>query len=135
MSKLKGLRGSLGYAVSTIASGTRDYHYAAGLYSCFVDRQSDADILSASCSRGAQNQYPGQIDFYQRKQNALKAYTEWLPLRWNFTSTPEFNRLSDYAINRTFQFGESNLHCIRNAHPLQDIPVCFFLNLPRTLPN
>lgn len=55
---------------------------------------------------GAQNQYPGQVEFYQRKHNALKAYTEWMPIRWNFTSSPEQNRLNDYAINRTFQFGK-----------------------------
>lgn len=55
---------------------------------------------------GAQNQYPGQIEFYQRKHNALRAYTEWIPIRWNFTSHPEINALSDYAINRTFQFGK-----------------------------
>ena len=54
---------------------------------------------------GAQNQYPGEVEFYQRKHNALKAYTEWMPIRWNFTATPSINAYTDYAINRTLQFG------------------------------
>ena len=37
---------------------------------------------------------------------AVKAYTEWMPIRWNFTATPQINQASDYAINRTFTYGD-----------------------------
>ena len=58
-------------------------------------------------SDGAQNQYPGEVEYYARKLNALRAYTEWMPIRWNLTATPQINVPGIYAINRTFDFGKS----------------------------
>ena len=71
-----------------------------------IECQEYRDISMQVYADGAQNQYPGEIEFYQRKHNALKAYTEWMPIRWNFTARPSLNLYSDYAINRTFQFGK-----------------------------
>ena len=47
----------------------------------------------------------GEVEYFQRKHNAVQAYTEWMPIRWNFTATPSINTPQDYAINRTFEFG------------------------------
>jgi phosphodiesterase/alkaline phosphatase D-like protein len=66
----------------------------------------DHEFTNNVWTNGAQNQYPGEVEFYQRKHNAVRAYTEWMPIRWNYTTTPDFNLPQDYAINRTFQFGD-----------------------------
>lgn len=66
----------------------------------------DHEFMNNVYADGAQNQYPGEVEYYQRKHNALKAYTEWMPIRWNFTATPSINAYKDYAINRTLQFGD-----------------------------
>ncbi len=60
----------------------------------------DHEVANDSFSTGAENHQANEGDFAARKQAALRAYYEWMPIR-----DPEPGRAFE-AINRSFQFGD-----------------------------
>lgn len=60
----------------------------------------DHETANNSFSAGAENHQSGEGEWAARKQAALQAYYEWMPIR-----DPEVGRAFE-AINRSFQFGD-----------------------------
>ena len=60
----------------------------------------DHETANDSFAAGAENHQPNEGDWARRKQAALQAYYEWMPIR-----DPEPGRAFE-AINRSFQFGD-----------------------------
>ena len=60
----------------------------------------DHETANDSFSTGAENHQPNEGEWANRKQAALQAYYEWMPIR-----DPEPGRAFE-AINRSFQFGD-----------------------------
>jgi len=82
------------YAQYRSDAGLQALH-AAAPFICVWD---DHEIADNAWKEGAVNHNPGEGDYFERKQNALRAYYEWLPIR----PVVENNR---EIIYRDFQFG------------------------------